>query len=301
ELLRKSPEDRVATAVVLSNRLKAMEFGLAQRDGEPGESLEFDDRPPRNKPVQATDAETAIRPTIELDNRPPGTEATPSAGNESLGDETIITEGNAIEPDTDDTISPSAPRTHYVTVEESSGSTIRLPTEVAEQPRGNSLWTTIALASALVALLAALIYSTWPESADDLYSRIIIVAAASPTSELLNVRGDMEHFVERFPDDHRSQEIKLYLRDHDGYRLWRRLERESRKIGGVDFLPVVERGFVAAFRDLQQEPDVARYKFEKLLESHADTTLETEDAQRCLDSAAHWLNRIPAPPQPTGS
>jgi len=228
QLLRKDPRERIATALALANRLRALEHATKLTSGggpdrpdpakqESALSKPVDhDQPTRVLPL-GNGPRTEIPPTVAnagsvqprsipaggfawndatavTPERPPTEVGTSSAGAATGG---ASAAGEAGE------VAPEPPSDHFVTVDSA--------TSTSATKRRATLWArleVIGVAVALVALVAAIVTYLRPPNADRLYSRIL-----RSKNEPVAVTTQIDDFLDRFPKDPRWPEIQALSRD----------------------------------------------------------------------------------------
>jgi len=297
QLLAKDPVERIGNATLVAKRLKSMEYGLLKQQEGDDFVLSTDDPAPRES-APVTEMPTAARPTRDL---PPSeeldvgerTQAAAPPVKEPDGDETIFTCGEDAGPSGGtETQRPKASETHFVTVDRpSSGSRGRRDSEQPRQINSNTIFSTLGIAAALIIVLAGIWVATRPPTADALFAEVSEVSAAGDTAELVEVRAQMQEFLDRYPDDDRFEQVNRWNSDYIAYRLWRRLEREARKAGGIEFLTDIQETYVQASRCLKLDPGKSRGLYLSIAETELDEEDKADD-MACRNSARHWANQL---------
>ncbi len=296
QLLAKDPLQRISNATLVAKRLKSMEFGLLKQQEGDDYVLSEDDPVPREA-APITEMPTASRPTIDL----PTSEQLGSgeltqaadAPEEVDGDETVLTAGEDREPNgATETQRPRAPETHFVTVDRPSQSSRgRQASERPAHSGPNAALSTIGILVALLAVLAGIWVASRPPTADSLFSQIVLVADTGDAAELVEVREQMREFLDRFPQDERHTKVAGWESDYVAHRLWRRLEREARKAGGVEFLSEIQTAYVRASRRRKLDPGKSRSLYRSIAEIELDEQDRADDLA-CRESASHWEVRL---------
>ena len=293
QLLEKDPQKRIPTALVLANRLKAMEHALSldTRVIQPGESiagdelrLEANDGPSHlTKPLGATAQHAASKETRPLPaeseprERPGGTQPTmvtglmrpaapaaSSASSPAVGSATEATGNRAIHKantvSADDIkLEPEAlpeRKTHFTAVSEAE---IRRRGRAHDGEDGVQRTWLLAgalLVAALVILGGLVVFATRPPSADSLY-REVQAAAEKGGSALVDVESDMARFVAAHPDDPRAEEVRGWQKELELYRLERRFGLRARRSDGVADLLPIERAYFEAQQLIAHDPEAA--------------------------------------------
>ena len=283
QLLEKEPEDRIATAQALSSRLKSMRFGL-----DSGASVE---RGSGRRPVDQN--QTALPgPTaageVEAD------EDDYEVGDSRYWKETVVAQTDASNATS---IPPSESPAPTVYTEVSEEAAKAVDDEEARTVDWSSRLSTVAVAATLVGLLALAWFLSRPPTPDALYSEIAAVTAQRKFDEFVNVRGDIDEFLERFPDDPRCEIVRNWREDHQWYKLWRRLERQVRRLGELELLEPCRELFVRAARsDNANDRSQAIAHYELLLRDCGAG--DDREIAECLAAARHRLEQLhgAAPP-----
>ncbi len=308
QLLSKTPEDRVATALVLANRLKAMKHGLAnlQQPAVPA---------PASPPISD---EQATR--ISNSQQSPNTELNPTAVNEpaSRGGGARSASWNEATVATGDDLSGNDPTGQMVsegaadagpasegvaervsqskkTVVETKDPVNRFTTIEAEQRRKQqetgspaARWwevtKVILLAVSLVVVVAAVAWGLRPKTADQLYADIVRTAASTSVED---ARKPIEEFLDRFPEDPRATEVQAFQLEIHSERHFSNLARRARK----ETLSAAQTTYVQAMKDRVAKPRAARDAFLKLLREH-ESAATNEETQRCVEYARYQLKRL---------
>ncbi len=298
QLLQRDPQTRIPTPLVLAKRLRAMLHGLASDAAAlpSDEGEQPTDATPEGK--GATKGGSPEGPTREI---------SPSKLHEiPWEDETIDTSHARKSP-----VPSSSARARETETARSSGTLAQTRfTSIEEELRAERqqgdltlaptsderpwlrLGSLVLLVLALILLAGAALQLARPTSADVLYERIGKAVQQSEGHDLLAARRDIDEFVQRYADDPRYDEVKHLQLDHDAHRLWRRLERDARKVGGVEYLSPIERGFVVAMREEAVSISSALEKYQAVLGQAGDGAALTETQQECLDAARHRAARL---------
>ncbi len=294
QLLEKDPQNRIPTALVLANRLKAMEHALsletrviqagdsevnnelrlAPQDG-PGhltEPLGLTAQQGPNKETRPLPAEKEPRP--EADGmvptmvtgvgRPPASAAS-GAATEAAGNragihraKTVSSDEVTLEPET-----PSERKTHFTAVSEA---------ELARRGRasdgeeaGHRTWITagILLAAAVAILGSIVVYAARPPSADQLYTQVER-AAEGGAENLADVESEMIQFLAAHADDPRAADVRGWQQELELYRLERQFRRRERQATGVSDLLPVERVYFDAQQLVARDPEAALARFQAI-------------------------------------
>ena len=280
QLLEKDPEKRFPNTKVLARRMAAMERALSLPLADDGFQLTG----------HAVDALPDVEPS-------PGTTRVPTdlvAGPQSRDPEPqeLYVESTAptgVYSVLSDAVVPPVPRpaeTRFTTIEE----------EVRrEQLLQAESWAAVALRSvALVGVVVMFLVGGWyflrPPSADALYAAIRAAAQDSREESLLDVEQEISTFLARFPADGRSNEVRQYQEEVELMRTGRSLFALARRRGQRDGLAPVQRMYVEAIRQKDENPERAIADLQALIDLYDDDA--DEPTQQCLTLARRQLERI---------
>ncbi len=287
QLLSRDPQQRIATPLALSKRVRAMLHALAGKD------TDLDDE------TAGPDAPTRVLDDVEVS--PPrahphtqqATRPTPPPDEDSQWEEHTVVTSPSQKRETRATVpsepNDSSPPRFTEVGAEAAEMAPRVEEVLASQTTWRD-WLSIAgLVLALLAIVAVGWYLTRPPDADTLYAQIQELAAEQPSEQLDGrVRRAIDDFLQRFPQDARRDELQTLKADHAAHWLWRRLEREARRKGGAEYLEPVERQYVEAMRSVEPNPKEALAQFAALADREA-----TDDAQReIVQAAQHMRHRL---------
>jgi serine/threonine-protein kinase len=293
ELLRKDPQDRIATAQLLSNLLQAMIHALdvTGRAGRAG---------PAGSPTTTTGDQVTVSADQHGQTARGAEFASGTCTPELAVDEAVRTKAESTQPSehpplvtdgqetveysTELDLQPAAEperQTHFTPVSEADW---RSAVEDTDRPRHRL--GTIALSAALVAVLGALIYLLIPASADSLYEQIIDLSRQQATSTKYG--QTMDEFLERFPDDPRAEEVDRlnkrlrcdWLREELGKKVRKLFEEETLYLKGMRLVDDGQRQEAAqCFQKILdicegQEPNAASRRLEER------TSYMLEEAER---------------------
>jgi serine/threonine-protein kinase len=295
ELLRKDPQQRVATALALANRLRAMEHVLsARREGmsdEDGGSTRLGKKggPPDTAAtamvVPGQGASTRMAPTLpELD---------PSGGKGfAWNDATIETSSpQAADPGS----GASAPRdvpavlNRFTAIDEGARQRVA---RAGLDARPNKAWRHVAGIGLLLAAIVGLcVWGMRPVSADSLYREITSIAQRESPADAWKL---MDDFVRRFPDDPRFPEVRALRMDVESDWIEGRLLRRKRKTDGMGLEPY-EQKWLEAYLLRQKQPAEARLKWESILDEYARQPDPPDSLQIILTATRHQLARLDQP------
>lgn len=292
-LLEKSPDARIANAMLLVRRLEAMERALSV-------SGQTTVRPTAGgfHPLSAPVEPDALPPTLATEMHPgparPAAEGPdgPSSGQPAADAlaETRVTDAFRRLPAAK-LATRSDTATEFVEVDEEELDPLR---QEEDRPALVSLHTWI-LAALLILVGATVWYLLQPPTADDLYDRIIPRAESESTESLLAAQDDIDAFLMRFPEDPRAATLRKYLREIELHRLQRRFDLRIRGLADAKNLLPIEQAYLEAMHDARTNLERTAAKLEALLalysqvEASGPTGLCLELAGRRLDEVRQQL------------
>jgi serine/threonine-protein kinase len=293
ELLRKEPQQRVATALALANRLRAMEHALSNRVVDSVSDHEAETRiGPELPPESPTQDSLPIRhPPTKLSPTFADNVSKEKAKSYSWNDATVVTSQDLEVPQenavADSASAAGAERDRFTTIEEHErrrAATREL--EIRNQPTNQH--STIGICVAVIALLVACVWGLWPPSADQLYQRIQRTTSRSGPEDAWR---DIDRFLQRFPADPRFQEIDDLRMDVECDWLASRLRLRKRKSEGHGVEPYEDR-WLDAYHLQTKDPGAARSEFESILAEYSSAGQPSDSLAKVLTSAQHQLKRL---------
>jgi len=182
-----------------------------------------------------------------------------------------------------DTIVDRMPANRFVTVAELD----RVSDEQAARSRVRQARLQLVVVLATIALAACVGYLLLkPPTADQLYADIAATAAAA-SSDLRDVRWEIERFLERFPDDPRHREVAELAQT---IKLDALEKRARRRILGNRAVPAIERDYRSAMAREADSPSAAVVALEALGTLHPLPTEAVVDQDGLsADDHALWL------------
>lgn len=292
EMLEKDPLKRPPTALVIGNRLKAIQQGLLK--------------------LEADRARTAVPPDEAIDVQVIGKELTSIDLNDDEDNELRVTGPNAtherptavasesslkrLARPSDATRAPVAasslsveiantvdslpvishvsedqPMTssvsHFTSVSEADTKKFTLGSDESTDSSGLDWVQYASLAGLILLLISAVGVGVWmmqPLSADDLYVDIAAAIESGDDARLVEAEQSFEEFVTRFPDDARSAEVRQWLDEIDLLRTSRILARRANK-SGADEMSAIEQGFLECMQARARDPQEAHVKLDAFL------------------------------------
>lgn len=288
QLLKKDAKDRIPTALVLANQLKAMEHGLsaktvAERPTIVGEQrpVSSNDRITRESNFERTPATVVSPTTIE-----PRNGHAPADGY-SWNEATAVTSDSqprevSIPPSSREIAAESAAgENRFTTFDEARDREDR-----PKAAKSTNLAKVAGPVAGLVALLGLVIWGLSPPTADALYDEI---AAAAHDGDLRDVKPKIERFLAAHADDPRFPEVNDWLLDIQSQYLFSRLRIRAKR----ETLTEVQQAYVDAMKLVESDPRTARDRFVEILSSLAEAPDEA-DPITCVQAAQHQVKRLTA-------
>ncbi|RMF42570.1 MAG: serine/threonine protein kinase [Planctomycetota bacterium] len=348
ELLEKDPSKRPPTALVVRNRLLALQHATGGRTtsstpraatsdvqepplGTELTSLDLSDvddddlRPtypggdtqaaPAPGPASSVDAETALLDDQHVaaaerggaDRLATGADDTAhrEASSEQVED---FTQSPSVEMSGgQDSIGPlsSGGPSRYTPIEEDSSTSEFLWARGPDEAESGRDWVQILSMAGIVLLLvgsiAGVVWMIQPDSADDIYRRVMLAVESGDDSRLVAVQDDIEEFLARFPEDARAEELRTIADDLELSRWTRILQRRASRSGGVAALSAIEQAFLDCMTARSRDPQEAQEKLAAFLDVFGQIENLPRNQQRLVDLARHaqengvWA-KVEAPP-----
>ena len=295
QLLEKDPAKRIATALAVANRLKAMEFGLSLETRVDSQSDQFALASDEDYRLagESDDAPTLL---ARSETRLVSPHEQVLAGDLDVEEQhrkpTVAMPGQEALAPRDTTVPPTTQATHFTTFDEAARQRATALSSPDEDHVPLWLKITPLLVGAVLFGLGVWYFSR-PVSADKLYERVMEVARDGESGDLTRVESKLDDFLERFPSDERAAEIRGLQEELSLYRLQRQYERRAKLRGGSESLGPVERAYVEATQLAATNPQKAAARLEALLNVYSGGT-PSEAEQRCLKLAGEQLDQLRA-------
>jgi serine/threonine-protein kinase len=291
QLLKKDAKDRIPTALVLANQLKAMEHGLAAKTAAEHPTSTSEPRlvSPNDQVTRESNYERSPGTEVPPTSIEPKTGQAPADGY-SWNDATVVTSDSqakeiAAQPSSSDTLAdPASGPNRFTTFDEQGRRQDR-----SKDAKSTDVARVAGLVVGLVALLGLVVWGLSPPSADALYNRI---AATAHDGDLRDVKPEIERFLATHATDPRASEVNEWLLDIHSQYLFSRLRTRAKR----ETLTEVQQAFVEAMKLVESKPQDARDRFVEILSKFADAPDEA-DPITCLQAAQHQLKRL-APQSP---
>lgn len=287
QLLKKDAKDRIPTAFVLANRLKAMEHGLTAKTVVEQPTVTNQQVVPSPNDQATREARYGEAPATEVSptsidpsvNKPP-------AEQYSWNDATVVTNdsphsSSQISKSSDNTIAETTtPQNRFTTIEDERRDRGRQPgvrlLDVAKIG---------GLIAALIGLVGFVIWMLKPPTADQLYNKIVI---AAKSGDLRDVKSEIEQFLATHATDRRQPEVRGWLLDIQSQYLFSRLRTRAKR----EALTEVQQAYVEAMKLVETQPATARSHFVDLINAFAETRDDEADPITCLEATRHQLDRL---------
>ena len=275
QLLAKNPRDRVATARVLANQLRAMEYALSV-ETQVADSVDEAD----NDPAEGAKTDGGMLDTALTEENFTSQDAAHEAA-------TVVPDSSA------ERLAQPAAATRFTTVMGQSGD---LPAADVQDTEQEALWPKVLAGTALVLILVGIVFWSWSlmqtPDADSLYDAIVTAANEGDRARLRNVQPTIELFLEKHGDEPRAKNVRVLQQDLESHDLFRQIDRRATRSGGSDFIsPLVEQAFYVAMQNRRSNPTLARQQFQQLIDVF-DQPNANERTLQCLECARHELLRM---------
>ncbi len=290
QLLEKDQAKRIATALAVANRLKAMDYALSMETRLTADSDEFDLAQDEEYELASDDD-----PAVTAGNLETRVVAPPDRFTNSTDDRlqqhrnpTVAMPASQI-PVEESKPTEDPHSTHFTTFDEAAR---RRATSLTTPDDGPPLWLRLGpvlLAGALIAV--AVWYFSQPASAESLYRKIMSVAQQDETAALVNVETQMDQYLARFPDAQHFDEVQTLRKELELYRLQRRYERQAQARANRDELGPVQRVYIDATRLARTDPLAAAAQLKAILDVYGGAEVSDED-QRCLALTREQLQAL---------
>ncbi|MBC8351806.1 MAG: serine/threonine protein kinase [Planctomycetes bacterium] len=288
QLLKKDSMDRIPTAMVLANRLKAMEHGLSSKTVV--ERPTTKDQPAPSSPNDQVTRESNYHSTPVTEVSPtsiePNTDCVP-ADAYSWNDATVVTSDSRSSKAADvrssgETVAdPSSGQNRFTTLDEQ-----RRQRERPSTMKLVDLAKIAGLVLVLVGMLGLIAWGLAPPTADSLYEKI---ATTARDGDLLDVKPKIEQFLASHADDPRCHEVNDWLLDLQSRFLFNRLRIRAKR----ERLTEVQQAYVDAMMLVEGKPQTARDHFLDLLSNYADAP-DKADPITCIEASQHRVKRLNA-------
>ena len=328
QMLEKSPSNRPPTALVVGNRLKALQKGMEKRKSEaPAEPREskpevgskltsldlsdVDDQELRitNAEENVTSVSSSDLSSEGLDETDPHDQATmlaPEAKKPVPGDETPTAYSakamDSLDFAHEDPRPSQIPESqltapgpsHYTPVETSHESSFTLTSEEEPEEKSDTDWGQVVSIIGMVLLLLACIGLGWymlpkTQSEEDLHASIMAAADTGDDNELLAVKSDVQEFLRRFPESERAAAVQSIADGMELSRWTQILRRRASNAGGRDALSPLEQSFLDCMQVRENDYDRGQTMLVALVKVFAPVKGLSPGEQRLVELAQFAL------------
>lgn len=293
QLMEKDPAQRLATALILGNHLKALEHGLAAH------ATRMEDPPPPKSSL-THDSQLDAAPATSLGSAiPSAMEVTWDSALAQPAPPLAIDRVGPTMVDGSSSGSHAAVQHFTTAVADERRRTQR------ERETQRAAWLSAAAQIGGIVLLGLfLVIGGWiwwrPPSADTLYRRIEQAAGSADENALAGAESELDQFLASYPRDPRRSEIAGWKDRLKREQEQRRFERRARRGGDRESLNVVERLYAEAMQWTAARPDRAVERLEALLDlcqddeqlddrSRATVELARRQHEQLQPVVAQWI------------
>jgi serine/threonine-protein kinase len=294
QLLRKNPDERIATAQALSNLLQAMKHALILRDQSspevsssatairqgtlPGTAAPGSDHGPTSIAPDSGQMtlDMVAPPPASARAEKPGVSPYPADSTEIR--ETIDYSGDSEQED----VEREAPKTQFTPVSQADWQATAERTRAAKRSSGELL-PIFGLGAALLAVVAVGLYLWLPPSADRLYGRLQSLSREPDQAE--RYERSLSEFLARFPQDPRAAEVEGWRKDLQCRWLQEELSKKVRS------LTAFEDSYLAGMQLAEQKNwKEAQARFQQVVDEYRGDTLSPTE-KRLYERAQHMLEK----------
>lgn len=289
QLLAKDPQKRIATAVAVANRLRAMEHALSMETQVGQSPLASPESPPPSKPTsnatsisQGNSNVTAVHTRADITNPtaalgdmtkqglPSLAQSMPTAAPTYRGDALKAAE---VPP-------PIQKSTHFTTVSEADLRQRDRSHDDEESGLASILRTTALLIVTVAVLVGGGWYMLKPPTADQLFAKVEPAISSGDPQQMASVESDIQRCLKTFPDDSRAAPLKTALEAIELYRLEKRFELRARVASTTQGADPAENWYLQAVAMAKSDPAAAKLRFQALVDTFSTSTDDSEDATR---------------------
>lgn len=294
-LLAKDPAERIATALLLGKQLQALSLALSedtQVDGpldpdELSQAIDLDH-------LEFSDSDIALQQTT------PNADAR-STRQQHLATSDAPTEQQRASAEQPVTREPRIGKRRNFTSVDRKHSDAQDPWS---RVKSTFPWSTVFPALGLVTIVGGTIWAVLntisPDSIDDRFQQISRAHEIGVT-ELRSQEPNMRSFLKSSKNDARSNLVREWLSDVEIHDHVRRLERESRRRGGIAFLRPENQAFLLAWRTRQSNQELSRQRFQQLVDAFGSLPSKSRQVALVVRLAQHELRQMTLSPPNRGN
>jgi eukaryotic-like serine/threonine-protein kinase len=301
QLLSKEPADRFPNVLVLGRHMEAMQRALSRPskpsgngDANLGEqaSARLESTAVFNADATLAPEDLSITPSETTDSGVYNAPTLADDGQLQLEEPAPAPSGTSgsLAATVKSKLPKPVPASRFTTVEEAE----RLARE-----QQSHRWAVVFQLLLLVATLAGLGWLGWrlarPASADDVYATIADHVEEKGEKDLAPIAEDIDDFLQRFPNDPRSEEIRSYAKELELQKRERQLRVRARLTGNIEAHPIAE-VFAEAMKLRDANPAQAAAMLENLLalypQAGPDSSALNDDQRTYLTLAQRELAEL---------
>ena len=302
-LLSKNPTERAANAGMLAKELAAMEHGLSAKSlrdeatATPGQML--DALSLSQSETLAGEILPADSNASTLDPNQPTRVADGGGTRSSFSGKVSAASPVSDAPTMQARVTAGAPQptaaplrllreNRFLTVEEDEAESAE---HKASTERRQKIFQTVAILGILALLVAATIYTLRPPTADALYTKLAEGRAEGAT--LLEQETTLKQFVELYPDDPRTSEVRVWEEELALARLERQLHVRANSLLHEDSTSPLVREYLLANQLVEHDPPTALRRWQAIVQLYgakAKTPLTAEET-KCLELTKQKIAR----------
>ena len=280
QLLEKEPAKRFVNTLMLARSLEAMERGLSVSSAR-NDFVVTD--PQRTIQSQLTGLDPYA--ATQVPGEPPGPDDA-----SSIAERTPNPQIRSDDPPV--AIAPSSrpqPASHFTKVEEQGEDVTAWYAELA---RVMLTLQSLALVTALVAVLGGAWYLLRPATADQLYRQVSGEVGDGEMNDLRKAEPRIDEFLTRFPEDPRAVELKEYKQQVLLARRARVAKLTARALNDPSLQSPIERCYVEAGSLATANPEAAIVKLQSLVDLYGDLAESDTQGAEFVEVARQDLVRL---------
>jgi serine/threonine protein kinase len=308
QLLSKDPASRPPTALVVSNRLRAMQQGLKKKT----ELLESTNIGTQESHTSLDLAEfkkriaedipgTMDRVTIDAQESEQAQATDPTSLVNPLNNPISISNhshenrySHQSDRDEGDTTNITGKEDHFTVVEKQKHQAQKNQSyfEIASDEEKKSWLSIIAISTMILLCLGVIAYLLTPPTANQAYSRFSSAIETGDESELISCYELMQDFVSHFPNDPRTPLVQASIEEAGAVKLARALTSKSKLASSSDSDTTLQQSISDALRLEKADPDLCIVKLDAIYSIYtAGENIDVAD-RKLLDFAKSTAERL---------